>query len=54
MTSYGSGAGSDAFSFKVTDEIEKIQSYTYSTDYYLKRKEMIDYGTYARYKGVIR
>ncbi|MCG3222172.1 MAG: hydroxymethylglutaryl-CoA synthase [Candidatus Heimdallarchaeota archaeon] len=54
MTSYGSGAGSDAFSFIVTEEIEKIQLYPYSTDYYLNRKEMIDYGTYARYKGVIR
>ena len=54
MTSYGSGAGSDAFSFVVTEEIEKIQSYPYSTDYYLNRKEMVDYGTYARYKGVIR
>ena len=44
VTSFGSGAGSDAFSFVVTDEIEEIQSYPYSTDYYLNRKEMIDYG----------
>ncbi len=54
MTSYGSGAGSDAFSFVVTDEIERVQSYQFNLDYYVERKEIIDYGIYARFKGVLR
>jgi len=54
ITSYGSGAGSDAFSFVVTDEIEKVQDYQFNVDYYVERKEIIDYGLYARYKGVLR
>lgn len=54
MTSYGSGAGSDAFSITVTDKIESLHSYRYNSDYYLKRVEYIDYGTYARYKGILR
>ncbi len=54
MTSYGSGAGSDSFSFEVTDEIERVQAYQFNVDYYVNRKEIIDYGIYARFKGVLR
>jgi len=54
MTSYGSGAGSDSFSFIVTDEIEQVKTYPYNVDYYLKNTEFIDYGIYARYKGILR
>ena len=54
VTSYGSGAGSDAFSFLVTEGIEKMKSYPYNVDYYVNRKEYIDYGVYARFKGVLR
>lgn len=54
VTSYGSGAGSDAFSFTVTDMIEEIKDYPYNVDYYVNRKKYIDYGVYARYKGVLR
>jgi hydroxymethylglutaryl-CoA synthase len=54
ITSYGSGAGSDSFSFVVTDEIERVQAYQFNVDYYVNRKEIIDYGIYARFKGVLR
>ncbi|MHA2357562.1 MAG: hydroxymethylglutaryl-CoA synthase [Candidatus Heimdallarchaeaceae archaeon] len=54
ITSYGSGAGSDAISFSITDKIEDMKTYPYNVNYYLKRKEFISYGLYARYKGVLR
>jgi hydroxymethylglutaryl-CoA synthase len=54
ITSYGSGAGSDAISFSITDKIEELKSYPYNVNYYLERKEYINYGLYARYKGVLR
>ena len=54
MTSYGSGAGSDAFSFEVTDEIEEVKTYPYNVDHYIQNSEFIDYGLYARYKGLLR
>jgi hydroxymethylglutaryl-CoA synthase len=54
MTSYGSGAGSDSFSFLVTDEIEEIKNYTHTVDYYVNNSEEINYGIYSRYKGILR
>lgn len=54
ITSYGSGAGSDSFSFTITENIEKMKEYPYTTDYYLQREKYIDYGKYVRYKGVLR
>ena len=54
ITSYGSGAGSDAFSFLVTDLIEEVKSYPYNVEYYVNRKKYIDYGVYSRYKGILR
>ena len=54
ITSYGSGAGSDSFSFEVTEEIERVQAYQFNVDYYVNRKEIIDYGIYARFKGILR
>ena len=54
MTSYGSGAGSDAFSFSITDEIEELKSYPLTVEYYVNNKEEINYGKYSRYKGILR
>ena len=54
MTSYGRGAGSDSFSFVVTDEIEEMKKSPYNVDYYLKNAEFVDYGIYARYKRILR
>jgi hydroxymethylglutaryl-CoA synthase len=54
MTSFGSGAGSDAFSFRVTDRLDGIRSGAPSISDLLAEKEYVDYATYARHKGKIR
>ncbi len=54
MTSFGSGAGSDAFSFRVTDQLDGIRSGAPSVSDLLAEKEYVDYATYARHKGKIR
>ena len=54
LVSYGSGAGSDAFSFIVTDLIEDARNYGVPVDKILSRKRYVDYSTYARYRGKIR
>ncbi len=53
FTSYGSGAGSDAFSFVVTDEIENYHN-EFTVQYYINRIKNISYGVYSRYKGMLR
>ncbi len=54
MTSYGSGAGSDSFSFVVTDKILERANLAKKTDFYIKRKETIDYGTYVRLRKKLK
>ncbi|MCU0488173.1 MAG: hydroxymethylglutaryl-CoA synthase [Anaerolineales bacterium] len=51
MVSFGSGAGSDAFSLTVTDKIAERRSLAPSTQDYIRRRTPIDYATYARYRG---
>jgi hydroxymethylglutaryl-CoA synthase len=54
MVSYGSGAGSDAFVFTVTERIREAQDKAVKTrDMLDKNKVYIDYGTYAKYRGKI-
>ncbi len=53
MVSYGSGAGSDAFSLVVTDKITARRELATSTAEYIARRTPIDYGTYLRYRGNI-
>jgi hydroxymethylglutaryl-CoA synthase len=60
LVSYGSGAGSDAFSFVTTDEIEEkrknikrsVKSWIGEEDKHLVQNS--DYATYARYKGLFK
>ncbi len=52
--SYGSGAGSDAFSFRVTDRITARRQGPAVTDYLDRRREIVDYGHYLRLRGKIR
>ncbi len=56
VTSYGSGAGSDAFDITVTDAItDKIdRSSAPSVESMLAKKKYLDYAVYARHKGKIR
>lgn len=51
MVSFGSGAGSDAFSLTVTDKIADRRNLAPSTQEYIRRRTPIDYATYARYRG---
>ncbi len=53
QVSYGSGAGSDAFYFEVTERIAERRELAPSiADYHARRTE-INYATYARYRGKI-
>jgi len=56
MVSYGSGAGSDGFIWKVTERINEVQDLAEHTRAMLesKRQKYLDYGTYAKYRGKIK
>ena len=53
LASFGSGAGSDAFSFVVTDKINSARAAAPLTEDYLSRETVIDYATYARWRKKI-
>ena len=48
--SFGSGAGSDAFSFRVTERIGERQHVAATTRQYIERRAPIDYATYTRFR----
>jgi hydroxymethylglutaryl-CoA synthase len=54
LASFGSGAGSDAFSFVVTDLIQERQGLAPSTQAYVARRKAVDYALYARYRRVLQ
>lgn len=51
MVSYGSGAGSDAFSLQATELLSARRSAATDTLTYVRRRTEIDYATYARLRG---
>ncbi len=51
LSSYGSGAGSDAYSLRVTDAILEQREYAPVTESYLTRIQYVDYATYAHWRG---
>lgn len=54
MVSYGSGAGSDGFIFKVTERIKEVQDMAPKTRPQLdENKIYVDYGTYAKFRKKI-
>lgn len=53
LASYGSGAGSDAFCFAVTERINATKDGVPTTRDYIDRTLAVDYITYARLKGKI-
>lgn len=54
MVSFGSGAASDAFIYRVTDKISSIQNKAPHTKKQLdESKKYLDYGMYAKYRGKI-
>ena len=52
--SYGSGAGSDAFSFRVTERIEERRRGPAVIDYLERRRALEGYGPYLRLRGKIK
>jgi hydroxymethylglutaryl-CoA synthase len=50
MVSFGSGAGSDAFSIRVTDRIAERRQLAPLTRDYIARRTEIDYATYVRFR----
>ncbi len=54
MVSYGSGAGSDGFVFRATENITKVQEKAVKTRKMLdENKRYLSYGEYAKYRGKI-
>jgi hydroxymethylglutaryl-CoA synthase len=53
-TAFGSGAGADAFSFRVTDKIDKIRDKAPRVEELLANPVYMDYAMYAKHKGKIR
>ncbi len=54
LVSYGSGAGSDAFSLRVTDRIEEVRNQALTTEAYINRRQPIDYATYTRFRDKLK
>jgi len=55
MVSYGSGAGSDAFVWKITDHLLDVQDKAIKTRTLLNENKIyIDYGTYAKFRNKIK
>lgn len=53
VTSYGSGAGSDAFDILVTSALAERRDKATKTNDYITRRTVVDYALYARYRGKI-
>lgn len=54
VTSFGSGAGSDAFSISVKDRIEEIRCGAPTVRDYIGSAQYLDYAMYAKHKGKLR
>ena len=54
MVSYGSGSGSDAFIYTVTQEIEKHRGISPTVQEYINHKVFLDYAMYTKHRGKIR
>ncbi len=54
LVSFGSGAGSDAMSFIVTDLIEERRGLAPLVMDYVNRKKLVSYGIYARFREKLR
>ena len=51
VTTYGSGAGSDAYALTVTERIGECRNRAPLTDAYLRRQVFVDYALYAKWVG---
>ena len=54
LTSYGSGAGSDAFDITVTNYINELpRKKAPLVSQLIEKKQYIDYATYAKYRDLL-
>ncbi|MCK4319585.1 hydroxymethylglutaryl-CoA synthase [Candidatus Micrarchaeota archaeon] len=53
ISSFGSGAGSDAFSLKVTENIRKREN-AENLSYFIDNKEYVSYAVYAKYRRKLK
>lgn len=53
VVSYGSGAGADAYALTVTDRLPAVRAKAPLVANYVARRQMIDYATYAKWRGKI-
>ena len=54
VTSYGSGAGSDAFDITVTEKIKQLQlKNAPSVSQLIETKEYIDYSSYTKFRDLL-
>jgi hydroxymethylglutaryl-CoA synthase len=51
VTTYGSGAGADAYALRVTEAITERRSHAPLTASYLARETFVDYAVYAKWRG---
>jgi hydroxymethylglutaryl-CoA synthase len=54
VTSYGSGAGSDAFALTVTERIEEVRDKAPTTKDYIDKKRYIDYAQYVKFRKKLK
>ncbi len=54
LASFGSGAGSDAFSIRVCDGIEDVRNRAPKVRDYFENTQYLDYAVYAKHKGKLR
>lgn len=54
VTSYGSGAGSDSFLLKTTEELEKARKRKPPIRDYIDKKKYISYGEYVKFRGKLK
>lgn len=54
LTSYGSGAGGDAFALTVTERVEERRNKALKTADYIAKKEYVDYGTYVKLRRKLK
>ncbi len=54
IVSYGSGAGSDAFDFEVTERLAEVRDRATKTEAYISRRTLIDYATYTRFRDKLK
>ncbi len=54
LTSYGSGAGSDAFSLVVTDRLLTVRDLAVKTESYINKKRYVTYGQYVKLRKKLK